>query len=205
MRARELVIAPFTMAYLALLAWCHSYAPEPIASDIAASSFTDMIRSGMRGYRTPYGPYRLMFTTAEFSLRWWGQANCVDIPFGIWRTIPYPMEDLVCQLSRAYALCHMGAEIAEVSKTEEDLLLSVLMRSRFDRNDSLVPPLGDPDVPVVMTILGRVDQVLAEHQCTHYDGCTEFGALWSHEEAVSERWRVDFQPRARNIINGYSQ
>jgi len=202
---RQLVLAPLTMAYLALLTWCHSYVPEPIASDIAASSFTDMVRSGMRGYRTPYGPYRLMFTTAEFSMRWWGQANSRDIPFGIWRTIPYPMADLVNQLSRAYALFNMGTEIGEVSKHEEDLVLSVLMRSRFDKNDSLVLPLGDPDVPIAMAILGRVDRVLLEHQCSDYDGCTEFGALWSHEEAVSERWRVDFQPRARNIINGFSQ
>jgi hypothetical protein len=192
-----------TLAYLPLISWVRRWVPEPIASDIAAGSMASMVRDAMIGHRTTYGPYRLLYSLAEFHMRWWGQANCVDIPFGVWRTIPVPVPELVCELARSYALIHEGVELGALSIPEQDLLLSVLFRGRYNDQGHWIMPLGDPDVPVATALADRVTQALDSHVCNDYDGCGEFIDLWRHEDRASERWRTGFMPHSRESAHGY--
>lgn len=192
-----------TIVYLQLLTWVRRWVPEPAASDIAAGAMTNMARDGMIGHRTSYGPYRHLFALAEFQMRWWGQANAHDVPFGVWRTIPVPVPELACELARSYAIFHQATELAQISQPEMDIVLSILFRGRYNDRGHWTMPLGDPDVPVAVTLIDRAVRALDSHECHEYDQCGEFVDLWRHEDAAAARWLMGFMPHARENVHGY--
>ena len=200
MSHRQIVEQTMTLVYLQLINWVKRYVSDPQAETIAAVALANIVGDGMRGRRTQYGPFRALYQCAEFHMRWWGQANGCDIPFGIWRTIPAIMPAVSCEFARCYAAFYQGTELAEVSNPEQDLILSVLEQCRYDEHGNWVTPLGNPDVSVAVTIISRVARVLDEHDCKPYDGCGEFSDLWTHEDRISARWLAEFRHHARDNV-----
>lgn len=203
MTIREQGEQSLTVTYLQLLTWVRRWMPESKATTIAAGAMTHMCRSGMLGFRTPYGPYRLVYQLAEFEMRWWGQVNAYDVPFGVWRTIPVPVPELVCELARTYATMHQAVELAQLSLPDQDTMLKALGNGRFNPLGQWAPRLGDPDVPVAVTLLDRAVTALEDHECNEYDGCAEFYHLWRHEDRASARWLQGYRPHARENVHGY--
>lgn len=188
--------------YRTLHGWVNRWIPDLMADDITATAMVALIRDAMRGHRTQYGPYRHVFECAEKHMRWWGQANRYDIPFGLWRTIPIPDPDHLCELARAYSVIYMGHELGQVSMPEEDLLMEKVLTGRLTYLGQWNMPVRDPQVPTVMAILERVTYALDHHQCGPDDDCREFRAVWEFEDRRGAWWLTEFAPQAREYING---
>jgi hypothetical protein len=201
--ARQQVQQTLDIVYMQLIAWVNRWMPIEQAQHMAASCMVGVVRDAMLGLHTQYGPYRAIYTSAEFHMRWWGQANGYDLPFGVWRTIPVPVPDLVCELARTYALLHQASEIGQVSMPEQDILMRMLYAGRYDQQAHWSMPLGDIDVPVAMAIVERCVQALDEHVCEPWDGCEEFRVLWEREDRVSARWLSSFRTHARDSVHGW--
>jgi hypothetical protein len=192
-----------TIVYHQLISWVGRWMPEDQTRHMAASCMVGLVRDAMLGLRTSYGPYRALYASAEFHMRWWGQANGFDVPFGVWRTIPVPVPELVSELARTYALLHQASELGQVSMPEQDLLMRMLYAGRYDAAGHWSMPVGDIDVPVAIAIVERVVKVLDGHVCVDWDGCDEFRVLWEREDRASARWLASFQHHARSSVHGW--
>jgi hypothetical protein len=191
-----------TITYLHLLNWVRRWLPDAQAQVTAATSMTTLVREAMHGRKTQYGPWKSLYQTAELGMRWWGQANGYDVPFGVWRTVPLPLPELLCQLSRVYAHIYQCHELAQISMPEEDVLLKMLWSGRYNEAGHWTMPFGDPDIPVVSALMDRALTAQANHACRQYDGCQEFADLWHHEDRRSSIWLCGFRPHARENVHG---
>jgi hypothetical protein len=193
----------FNRLHIVLISWINRWVPEPHASAIAARCMANLLRDAIIGLRTPYGPYRVLYESAEFQMRWWTQANSYVVPFGVWRTIPVPALGLLQDVAKLYATIHQLSELAELSFPQRDLLSSVVAKGRYDVEGHWQLPSGDHDVVEAGAILEVLRWHLINHKCAYEQECAEFGALWRHEAVVGEKWLMEFHHHAREQVHGF--
>lgn len=193
------------VAYRILIAWVRTWLPEPDAVDAANSAVCFMLRRGMNGQATSYGPWRELYEQAEKYMRWWGQVHGKDIPNGLWRTIPLTNLTFLCDFAQAYCVLYQAAELGSVSIPEQDTLIGVFSRGAYDELGQWCPQLGDVDVPVVMSIIDRVIRACEAHIHGPGDDCVEFATLWAREDACTDRWYHNTLGQEKGDFHGVRQ
>lgn len=202
MNAYELCQETLDSLYIGLLGWIGRWVPAPHSDTLAATCMAHLVRDAMVGQPTAYGPYRLVYQSAEFQMRWWSQANGYVVPFGIWRTIPLPLPEQLCDIARAYAAIYQATELAQVSIPEQNMLAEMMERARYDVEGYWRMPPLHPDIPVISGILDRAVRTLDTHVCATHNECREFEDLWQREDVRGGRWLADYRHHYRENVHG---
>ena len=187
--------------YLTLLGWINRWIPDLEAADIAATVMGKWMFQASGGQRTQFGPYKQLYQDAEMHMRWWGQANGYDIPFGVWRTVPLPTQDQLCTLARVYSIFYMAAEHGQVSITERQLAIRCFTLGRFDSSQAWSMPSELAELGAMTDILDRTLYALNNHSCSTFDSCQEFSDLWDFEDKRGEWWLKDFRFHSREYVH----
>lgn len=203
MNGYEIAEKTLNEIYIGLIGWIQRWVPAPHADALAATCMSHLVRDAMVGSPTSHGPYRLLYQNAEFQMRWWSQGNGYVVPFGIWRTIPVPLPELLCDLARTYANIHTATELAQISLPEQDLLARMMDYVRYDVEGHWIMPVGDSSTEQVRAIVYRAVHTLDNHECAYLGECQEFADLWAREDTRSARWLAEFRHHARTDVHGF--
>lgn len=194
----------FDGVHLGVLAWLRRWTDDDRAQALAARAMASYLHNGMRGQATTYGPYREIYECAEYYLRLDNRSGGRDVPFGVWRTIPLPSSDLLCDITRLYCTCHQLAELGQVSIPEQAAICSVVRRGRHDAAGTWAPQAGDAHIPQALAALERAVKSLEQHDCAGTSDCVEFTELWHAEDIRAERWLARFAPESLGSSYGFS-
>lgn len=206
MRTLSQLLDPGRRAHLLLGSWILNWLPTDQAEMVAADAMCTMLSRAMRGRRSVEGPYRALFTTAEFHMRWLARVHGYDIPFGIWRQIPVPPEELLCELARLYAIVYQLVQLMQMSNADQDMLVEALWRARYNSGGQWYTTGEDPEFDLqVVELLEFMKLTSAQHDCSGHDICLETSTLWQHEDRRSTRWLAEFRPHARESSSGHKQ
>ena len=199
----DFCLGVYRRLYLDMQHWMSRWITDGAASELAASVFRHLFNDACRGLATTYGPYKTLYSYAEFRMRSWESAHKNIVPFKVWTTVPVPTQEFLSELARAYAMTRMVCELGQVTKEERHLVCTMIEGGRFDSDDHWAPALSFNRMPQVRHILGRTILNVTAHVCTEQDACPQYGSLWRTEELKGARWRADFLYHARENVHGY--
>ena len=182
-----------------MLRWC----PGEEGRAYAASSVATWLYDAAQGQETSYGPYRMLYANGEFHLRQHERHMLGDVPFGIWRTIPVPPPDLLCDLTRVYIFIHLATEYSQVSSSEQIQLYRMATKMRYNIVDQYQMPLGDQDMPKVVALVNRMLEALHHHRINCAGDCSSVDQLWHDEDNRATRWLAHFRAESRDTFNGF--
>jgi hypothetical protein len=171
-----------------LFTWLCRYVPAASAATLVSGPFMLMLRGGMNGQTTARGVYKELYQDAESAVRKFLHMHGKPMPAYIWREVPLPTEEYLCDLARCYTLLWQVTEVGEITTEEQDFLIEVYMAGGYTAEGRWIMHSPPADMGRVTRIFDRALAKSDAHQCNMDHDCDKFAELWRHEEYVHGNW-----------------